>query len=202
MIEPADRRRIRDLRGSGSAPPDGGFLVQATTPDPVPGDLEVSTSVSDTGAPGAGVPAPTAPSAPFAGAPPQAPSPSPAGFGAPAANRDPVQQATWADWAYYIKGGLRSGRDAGDLLREMQFRGCHAQASYALMHDVVKTMSNEAKKEILLGGAALLLGVGITLFTFEMASGGGTYFIFWAPAAVGVWYLLRGAWKWSKLPRI
>lgn len=127
---------------------------------------------------------------------------STAGVQALATPSAPLQQSTWQDWAYYLKNAIKAGREPAELLREMQARGCPEQPSYALMRDVVNGVHQAVRQEMLTGGALLAVGLGVTFFTYTMASsGGGSYLLFWGPLVFGGFILLRGIWNWTRLPR-
>jgi hypothetical protein len=116
-------------------------------------------------------------------------------FGKP---REPLSPATWGQWAVYLNNGLKAGRQ--DLLLEMQASGCPEQPSYALMAEVVRHRRKEFQKQMAIGGAVAVAGLGITLLTYNLASNGGSYFVLWGPVAFGAWYFLKGLWGWLNLP--
>jgi len=53
-----------------------------------------------------------------------------------------------------------------------------------------KTMRN--------GSFWILGGLALTFGTYEMASGGGSYFISYGPVAYGIYEVVKGFWGWNK----
>jgi hypothetical protein len=57
-------------------------------------------------------------------------------------------------------------------------------------------------RTMLTGGGIALGGLAITLVTYNMAQGGGTYVVFWGPALFGGLAFFRGLWAWTGTPRL
>jgi hypothetical protein len=115
---------------------------------------------------------------------------------------EPLTAFSRPDWESYIAIRLANRHSPQELVAEMRAAGSTSQDSDALMREIVHGYYIRAYREVLLGVAGIVAGVGLSLATYTMASSkGGTYAIFWGLAIVGLASLGKGVAGWRSAPR-
>lgn len=67
--------------------------------------------------------------------------------------------------------------------------------------NLLSQVKRSAKKEMIGGLIACVVGIAITWGSYALASGGGTYFVTWGPILFGAIYFFKGLYNWLN-PRV
>lgn len=83
-----------------------------------------------------------------------------------------------------------------DIAEELEKKGCPSDIAKMIAKEVEghrkKTIRNEAKSLLLRGMGLLIIGMGVTWFSYSSASAGGTYFAAWGAILYGIFYICKG----------
>ncbi len=132
---------------------------------------------------------------------PSAPSGAP-GFAPGQQMYVPAAYRTLEQWQTHIGYRLRTGQPVEAVLTELAASGCPQQQAYAMVRAAIDGILKGHLRTMAVGGGFALVGLAITLATFNMASSGGSYFFAYGPILIGAIAFFRGLWAWSNTPRI
>jgi hypothetical protein len=102
----------------------------------------------------------------------------------------------------YAANSLRDGMPTGQIINKLVERGASPEFAEAIVHElqeaIIEAHKSEGRKNMLYGGLWCGGGTLVTVLSYAMAEGGGSFVLAWGAIIFGGIQFLRGAMQTAK----